>query len=351
MTCYLHIGTEKTGTTSIQDFLLQNHNLLLNYGKYYSKKLLKHNVHLWIIELVFDFYTRNIIDERAINLEILNNKKYEILLNEIFLYKNKDFIFSCEIICRDFFHEKHIIILKNIFKILGFTKIFVILYIREISSFIESYASQNIKGGAYFNSDEIMAYNHPSIYSFNVAEIIKIYLKYFKKEDLIIRLFSKNEFHQGCLLRDFLYVLNLKSNDDFIIPKKRNESLNLIGMEILKRINSFHSHSFNIKLPHNVIKSNILRNDCSYFISKHFCTIQSGLKFQPKKEIIQSYIDFFEESSEWIRKEFFPHKERLFPKKDLSNYKENYELKEMKPEYWDKIAKFIADIVKTKNQT
>ncbi|MCE7308680.1 hypothetical protein LZX40_08480, partial [Campylobacter coli] len=34
----------------------------------------------------------------------------------------------------------------------------------------------------------------------------------------------------------------------------------------------------------------------------------------------------------------------------LSNYKENYELKEMKPEYWDKIAEFIADIVKTKNQ-
>ncbi|HFU2366100.1 TPA: hypothetical protein ACH5II_001311, partial [Campylobacter lari] len=44
-------------------------------------------------------------------------------------------------------------------------------------------------------------------------------------------------------------------------------------------------------------------------------------------------------------------KERLFPKKDLSNYKENYELKEMKPEYWDKIAEFIADIIKTKNKT
>ncbi|MCE7137282.1 hypothetical protein LZV95_08870, partial [Campylobacter coli] len=65
---------------------------------------------------------------------------------------------------------------------------------------------------------------------------------------------------------------------------------------------------------------------------------------------MQSYIDYFEESNEWVRKEFFPHKERLFPKKNLSNYKENYELKEMKPEYWDKIAEFIADIVKTKNQ-
>lgn len=65
---------------------------------------------------------------------------------------------------------------------------------------------------------------------------------------------------------------------------------------------------------------------------------------------MQSYIDYFEEPNEWVRKEFFPYKEKLFPKKDLASYKENYELKEMKPEYWDKIAEFISDIVKTKNQ-
>ncbi|HEC1878374.1 TPA: alpha-2,3-sialyltransferase, partial [Campylobacter jejuni] len=34
----------------------------------------------------------------------------------------------------------------------------------------------------------------------------------------------------------------------------------------------------------------------------------------------------------------------------MSTYKENYELKEMKSEYWDKIAEFITDIIKTKNE-
>ncbi|HFU2798448.1 TPA: hypothetical protein ACH5NN_001873, partial [Campylobacter jejuni] len=34
----------------------------------------------------------------------------------------------------------------------------------------------------------------------------------------------------------------------------------------------------------------------------------------------------------------------------MSTYKENYELREMKPEYWDKIAEFIADIIKIKNE-
>ncbi|WP_243705897.1 hypothetical protein [Campylobacter volucris] len=349
MTCYLHIGTEKTGTTSIQNFLLQNYDLLLSYGKYYSKRLLKYNVHLWIVELVTDFYMQNIIDESAIKLQILNSKKYEILLNEIALYRNKDFIFSCEIICRDFFHEKHIIILKNILKILGFNNIFIVLYVREISSFLQSYTSQNIKGGAYFNSGEMMFNEHPSIHSFDVLKIIKIYIKYFKKENLIIRLFDKNEFYQGDLFKDFLYVLNIEWSDKFIIPKKLNESLNLIGIEILKRINNLHSHSFNIKLPHNAIHGNVLRNECGHFISKHFCIIQPKLEFKCSKKVLQSYIDYFEESYKWIRKEFFPYKKRLFYKNDLTNYRENYELKEMKSEYWDRIAELIADIVKTKS--
>ncbi|HEF3459637.1 TPA: hypothetical protein R9Z41_001396, partial [Campylobacter coli] len=157
----------------------------------------------------------------------------------------------------------------------------------------------------------------------------------FGKENLIVRLFDKNEFYQGDLLKDFIHSIGLEWDDEFIIPPKQNESLDLLGIELLKRTNKSYKHL----LP-------------STISGAYLCTSKDPhLKFQPPKEVVQSYIDYFEESNEWVRKEFFPHKERLFPKKDLSNYKENYELKEMKPEYWDKIAEFIAYIVKTKNQT
>ncbi|EOI1822237.1 coiled-coil domain-containing protein, partial [Campylobacter coli] len=129
----------------------------------------------------------------------------------------------------------------------------------------------------------------------------------------------------------------------FIIPPKQNESLDLLGIDLLRRINKF------LPLFCNNAR-NIFRGDLHHFAVKHFTSKDSHLKFQPPKEVVQSYIDYFEESNEWVRKEFFPHKERLFSKKDLTDYKENYELKEMKPEYWDKIAEFIADIVSTKNQ-
>ncbi|HEF9443591.1 TPA: hypothetical protein SBX48_001983, partial [Campylobacter coli] len=152
------------------------------------------------------------------------------------------------------------------------------------------------------------------------------------------RLFDNNEFYQGDLLKDFIHSIGLEWDDEFIIPPKQNESLDLLGIELLRRVNSISSRYTGVQ---PFIKT---------FCEKHFTSKDSHLKFQPPKEIMQSYINYFEESNEWVRQEFFPHKERLFPKKDLSNYKENYELKEMKPEYWDKIAEFIADIVSTKNQ-
>ncbi|WP_209018910.1 hypothetical protein [Campylobacter coli] len=156
-------------------------------------------------------------------------------------------------------------------------------------------------------------------------------------------MFDKSEFYQGDLLKDFVHSIGLKWDNEFVIPPKQNESLDLIGVEILRRVNNL--------LPLFVNEDrNYLRGDLNYFIQKYFSSKDLFLKFQPPKEIIQSYIDSFEESNEWVRKEFFPYKERLFPKQDLANYKENYELKEMKPEYWNKISEFIADIVKTKNQ-
>ncbi|WP_157978183.1 hypothetical protein [Helicobacter burdigaliensis] len=161
----------------------------------------------------------------------------------------------------------------------------------------------------------------------------------FGKDNLIVRLFDKNEFKDGDLLKDFVDAIGLGWDENFIIPENQNEALDLLGMKL--------QHSLNKIFRGWMEPNRVLMRGLS---QKHFSSNDKELKFSPPKEILQSYIDYFEESNEWVRKEFFPHKERLFTKKDLTNYKENYELKEMKPEYWDRIAAFIADIVKTKNQ-
>ncbi|XAK36383.1 hypothetical protein AAH951_01825 [Campylobacter coli] len=320
MTAYVHIGTVKTGTTTIQNFLLNNTDKFLKQRLCFSDFLGRKNSgkdvvldSIWKI----DKYTRNNIKE-----ELKNKTHCKILFSTEGLHAN----------CRN---EKQVLQVFDFFKEIGFSEIKIIIYLRAIEDLVPSLYSQMIKHNFTISNLPIMSKNYRFYHDCDY-KTLKMWINVFGKENLIVRLFDKNEFYQGDLLKDFIHSIGLEWDDEFIIPSKQNESLDLLGIKL-----------FSLTSQKNV-KNGIIQTwypFCKYFQSK-----DPHLKFQPSREIMQSYIDYFEESNEWVRKEFFPHKERLFPKKDLTNYKENYELKEMKPEYWDRIAEFIADIVKTKNQ-
>ncbi|MBT0605795.1 hypothetical protein FQZ14_04785, partial [Campylobacter lari] len=96
MTAYVHIGTEKTGTTTIQQFLLENYNLLLKQNMVYPKSFLKGNQHWWIADLACDVTLNKVDDFRKIIL----NGDYLSVINEINQHRDKRFIFSSEGICR-----------------------------------------------------------------------------------------------------------------------------------------------------------------------------------------------------------------------------------------------------------
>ncbi|EAL2431067.1 hypothetical protein AXV84_09255, partial [Campylobacter coli] len=344
MTAYVHIGTEKTGSTSIQFFLYSNRRLLQrqnmiypisigNYSSQWNFTFLAYN------NLRNDFYclSKGIFKKD----DFLHHKK-DIFLkfkDELLKSKCEKVVISSEHLSSRIQDLSEIKRIRKILYLLGFKKIKIIVYIREQTSDMISSFSTTLKSGAIGN---IQANSKKYFKGYHKLLLLK-WQQIFGKENLIVRLFDKSEFYQGDLLKDFVHSIGLKWDNEFVIPPKQNESLDLIGVEILRRVNNL--------LPLFVNEDrNYLRGDLNYFIQKYFSSKDLFLKFQPPKEIIQSYIDSFEESNEWVRKEFFPYKERLFPKQDLANYKENYELKEMKPEYWNKISEFIADIVKTKNQ-
>ncbi|EPA5365808.1 hypothetical protein L8X35_04835 [Campylobacter lari] len=329
MTCYLHIGTPKTGTTSIQKFITLNNNLLLQKQIIYPKIFCSNNQHAEIAYIVKNMKS---------DFKPWLNREMIFLKNEVSRNKNYTFLFSSEMISLYINEPCSLKYLQKLLKWLGFKNIVCILYLRSNEDYMISHSSQNIKCGLgiYYNKKaEFCTSMKMHIYK----TICKNYINIFGKENLIVRLFDKNEFYQGDLLKDFVYSIGLEWDEKFQIPEKENETLDLIGFELQQRLNRLDCGW----------KNKI--NSTMKFSEKYFTSRDPHLKFQPPKEVVQSYIDYFEESNEWVRKEFFPHKERLFSKKDLSNYKENYELKEMKPEYWDKIAEFIADIVKTKTQT
>ncbi|EOX3305840.1 hypothetical protein ACPFSZ_001376 [Campylobacter coli] len=328
MTAYIHIGTPKTGTTSIQKFITLNLDLFLQQGMVYPKTFCVNNQHAKIAYIIKNMKS---------DFNFWLNQEVVFLRNEISENKKYTFLFSSEMISLYINESYTLIRLKELFNWLGFKNIKCILYLRSNDEYMISHSSQNIKCGIgvyYKRKAEFCTSMGMHMYK----TICKNYINVFGKENIIVRLFDKNEFYQGDLLKDFIHSIGLEWDNKFRIPERENETLDLIGFELQGRLNKLGC-GWNNKI-----------NSTMEFSEKYFTSKDPHLKFQPAKEVTQSYMDYFEESNEWVRKEFFPHKERLFPKKDLTNYKENYELKEMKPEYWDRIAEFIADIVKTKNQ-
>lgn len=339
MTAYIHIGMHKTGTTSIQTFLEANRKFLLNQKIYCPRSCtmwnrVQHRMLKFILE---EYLHTNINNENIIQniktvkfIQELKNLKKEIAENSdnIFLFSDEGFSWW-------FTSKQKIQLIKQFFKELGFNKIILIIYLRDFQDFFNSLASEDIKNNNLIFKTNLIANENPDINSYNYSYICQNYSEVFGKENLIVRLFDKNEFYNEELLKDFIHAINLKWDANFILPCRQNERLDLIGFELRRRLNNI--------LP---------QSDTWLFdrIDNFFKSTNHHLNFKSKKNIIQSYLYHLKESNEWIRKEFFPHKERLFSKKFLAHYKENYELKRMKPEYWDKIADFIADITITKNR-
>ncbi|HEC1766225.1 TPA: hypothetical protein R1729_001380, partial [Campylobacter lari] len=334
MTAYVHIGTVKTGTTSIQTFLCKNRESLKKQKIYYPY------IYSGIGSFKFPKIFKIVQDSVYYSSSVSKNKQEQSIevdkiKNEIINSGEEKIIFSSECIHEFCFTLTDIQNLKKKLLEVGFKKIKIILYLRDPIELLTSFYNTELllnRKKRYLLFEEKETCIEYGKHIANHKKSLMRWSEVFGKQNIIVRLFDKREFYQQDLLKDFINAIGLEWDEDFFIPERQNETIDLLGIELAKFLNFYLGSALKIDLQ------------------KHFTSKDPLLKFQPPKEIVQSYVDYFEESNEWVRKEFFPHKERLFPKKDLSNYKENYELKEMKPEYWDKIAEFIADIVKTKNQ-
>ncbi|MBF7048009.1 hypothetical protein IY804_07995, partial [Campylobacter volucris] len=197
---------------------------------------------------------------------------YTKLKNEIKKNNFGNVVISSEHLSSRLQDVKEIKRCRKILHILGFREIKIIVYLREQSNMAPSSYSTELKAG---KNDDLKLPNEFE-YLGEYKQMLNKWINVFGKENMIVRLFDTNEFYKGDLLKDFIYNINLKWDDKFIIPSKQNESLDLIGMELLKRINKY--------LPWQVDnKINSLRGDVTSFVIKHFQSKDLSLKFYPSK--------------------------------------------------------------------
>jgi len=307
MKCYLHIGTEKTGTTSIQLFFSDNRTLLAEKGYYYLESLgLPHNKFLPLAAINL---SRRYGLTKKLKL-ITDDELLEFQKNIQLRLKNEveklphyaKVICSSEHIQSRLTTVEEIERLKIILNEVGLDDITVIVYFRNPSKTANSLFSTSIKGG------ETLRNVPPPTEEYyenicNHKKTVEKFASVFSKEKIVIRLFRKDKFKNHSLIHDISSIIGIDSYlDELTIPEHQNKALSLLGLMILRNLNE--------KIPiYNSDGVNNQRNDLVNIITEYF----SEPKFVMDKELYQAYDSYFAQSNQWIRENYFPEEEELFP--------------------------------------
>ena len=223
---YLHIGTHKTGTTSIQFFCYDNREKLEKLGYLYPKTGCKWKGHH---ELAWAAGVNN-PNKRN---DISDAELWEMLAQEIILSTAENIIISSE----DF---EWVWNTKQLKYYLSEFDVKIIIYLRRQDNYIQSFYSTHIKDYRPRISKEIEEYAHTlKLNTLNYYDYLKNWEKSFGSENIIVRVFEKQQLPNG-LLADFLNTVGISSTKGFIITdshKTSNKSLHPECLDFLRLCN------------------------------------------------------------------------------------------------------------------
>lgn len=305
----LHVGTEKTGTTSIQAFLSENRQNLEREGWAIPGTLGdRSNRRLAFLcmdeEIVDEFVRRNFLLDPVRRRTAAMRWKASFLA-EIDSKPDMNWIVSSEHLSSRLFREEELSRLKDLFAH-RFDVIEVLLYIRNPIEATLSLLSTVVKNGGSVGDLPQPGGDIGNQFGFlhvcDHRQTIQRWDRVFP-DRVRVRLFARDTFVGGDLLSDFATQCGFSLGSQFVIPSVANESLTNTGVQLFAAINR--------RLPAFVDdRPSAARGDLQDWMARHF-TASAKAKLSP--EMVAEYEDAFRESNEWVRARFFPERESLFP--------------------------------------
>lgn len=229
---FLHIGTEKTGSTSIQKFVTKNCSVLLpKYGILWPKNslLFSNNGHFPIAGSFLEPKERDFVpQELCSNPQTISStlaKTCEISNPEMVVLSAEHFSSR--------FRECHIRTLSNALQDFD---VKVIVYVRRQDNMALSYFSTGVRYGRreWFSSNEVK----PSVFIYNLRGLIDSWAKYFGKQSIIVREFERSQLTGGDVVIDFLSILKIGDLSGLCTTHlKENEALTIKQLKFLVALN------------------------------------------------------------------------------------------------------------------
>lgn len=251
-TCYLHIGTPKTGTTSIQYFLYKERDSLLNQGYLYPLAGLFLNAPVPAMRYNHGRLVSSI--RKTKNIDI-----WEEMQREISNFNPKSVIISSETFGTPLSFED-ILLLKQY---LGNYDVKILIYFRRQDTYFISFYCQFIKMG-WFGNDFMQWFLTYKEYG-DYYQLLEPWKENFGQENIIVKIYEKEQLGNG-IVDDFCrsvgLSLNLKNNLVFL---KENYNPNVKAIKIMRFLNNLFVEKMHIigwwkltKIYHSTILNNIL---------------------------------------------------------------------------------------------
>jgi hypothetical protein len=310
MKAILHIGINKTGTTSIQSFLVKNRKMLRKQGFLYPRTL-GSTQHIKLAAYALDSndltagYRIRMGLTSSQSLEAFRSNLREKLSNELAAAPigTKTVIFSAES-CSAFSQESELYCLKNLLSEF-FDDIEVVVYLRRQDQFAVSLYSTTLKGGGNttktpFEIERILDY----------AQLLELWGGVYGVENLTVRLYSSADLVGGDALSDFCEVCGIRLEDMDELPARSNTSLNTEGHIFLETFNGYLP-----KIVDGII--NPLRGPVKLFMEKEY----SGRPPLPSRQEAMGFYQKYADSNSKVCANWFPGRPTLF-NENFSKYPE-----------------------------
>ena len=344
-TLYLHIGTSKTGTTTIQTYCGINREQLKSKGvlfpimPYHYDRITKNRNGHFLYATIYENGVRN------------KEKEKQVLKQEL------DYIVDC-------FKDYDNVLLseesigwatatrrKGLWKYLqehsqqNNYQVKIIVYLRRQDQFMMSRYNQIIKtdtgGGTQRFYEYFKDMNGKYKCVMNYRQRLDYMAKFFPKENIVVKRFDRSYFYNGDLNADFLHILGVEIDDTFAeLPKDENLGISVQSGELKRVLNRLGTMTFaeNQKLLQ-------MLNECEVLLPKREVSIMTTEhieKFMKKfiddnESIAVDYIGDgkpmfnydYKQKPVWSYEDKNYHEEVIlfFAKAIDSVYKENIQLK------------------------
>jgi hypothetical protein len=235
---YLHIGTEKTGTTSIQRFLKANRELLGRNGILYPAAPGEQN-HLGLtVAALEDKKTgplRKIFEVRTREeLRKFREALTRDLAEELKVRPYTKAVMSGEHCSSRLVSDSEVERLKGMLSPL-FDRIFIVIYIRRQDDYLLSTYSTTIKSG---RTRPLVVPTGKRVQTrYDHWQLISRWARAFGKESILCRKYEKPSLKGGDVILDFLDATHIDQNLPFERPESLNESLDANTLEFLRLFN------------------------------------------------------------------------------------------------------------------